>query len=155
MPKFKNQTTIVEPDGEVRVLSKTYNTRVKVQEFYATFINHVQFLYSLNNTEKNIMIYCCNNAAFNTGEVRITPKDRVRMMDFFAVKKAALSNNINSLIRKNLLIGEKGIYLINPSLFWKGTFDGRENLLSNPTISFKVEYSIESTEEEFDDSEAP
>ncbi len=155
MARLKNETSITEPDGEVRLMSKTYNTKIKVQEFYATFINHVQFLYTLNNTEKNIMIYCCNNAKFNSGEVRITPQDRIEMMAFFNVKKAALSNNIKSLIAKNLLIGQKGKYLINPELFWKGTFDGRESLKANSRISFNVNYSIEVEDEDFDDSEAP
>lgn len=150
MSRLKNQTTITEPDGEVRLMSKTYNTKVKVKEFYATFIDHVQFLYTLNNTEKNIMIYCCNNAKFNSGEVRITPQDRIEMMAFFNVKKAALSNNIKSLISKNLLIGQKGKYLVNPELFWKGTFDGREDILANSVVTFHVNYILD-----FNDSEAP
>jgi len=154
MSRLKNETRIVEGD-EVRVYAKTYNTKVKVKEFYATFIDHVQFLYTLNNTEKNIMIYCCNNAKFNSGEVRITPQDRIEMMAFFNVKKAAICNNIKSLIAKNLLIGQKGKYLINPDLFWKGTFDGRESLKATSMISFKVNYTMEVEDEDFDDSEAP
>lgn len=148
MAKFKNTTHITEPDGEVRVFTKTYSTKVKTEEFYATYLNHVQFLYSLNNTEKNIMIYCCNKAQYNTGEVDITPKDRLKMMALFDVKKAALSNNIKSLMSKNLLVGEKGSYVINPNLFWKGTFDKRTDLIDNSTILFSINYSVDLTSED-------
>ena len=137
---LKNESHVIDEDGKVHVTTKTFRTKIKAENFFATYLKHVQVLYSLNNTEKNIMIYLCEKARHDTGEVDITPRDRERMMMFFDVKTSAISNNIKSLKSKGILIGDKGSYVINPELFWKGTMDKRQELLSNHT--FEITLSI-------------
>lgn len=138
--RLKNESHVVDEDGKVHITSKTYSTKIKPEAFFSTYLKHVQVLYALNNTEKNIMIYLCEKARHDTGEVDITARDRERMMMFFDVKTSAISNNIKSLRAKNILIGSKGSYLINPEVFWRGTFDKRQELLANH--SFEITLSI-------------
>ena len=138
--RLKNESHVTDEDGKVHVTTKTYSTKIKSEAFFATYLKHVQVLYSLNNTEKNIMIYLCEKARHDTGEVDITARDRERMMMFFDVKTSAISNNIKSLKTKGILIGAKGSFIINPEVFWRGTFDKRQELLS--THSFEITLSI-------------
>ena len=59
--RLKNESHVTDEDGKVHVTTKTYSTRIKSEAFFATYLKHVQVLYSLNNTEKNIMMMTMKN----------------------------------------------------------------------------------------------
>ncbi len=137
---LKNETVFTDEDGIVHHRSKTFRTKVKTEAFYATYLKQVGVLYEMTATELKMMIYLCQKARHDTGEVDITPADRAKMMAFFGVKTSAITNNLKNLVKKEILIGAKGSYVINPLLFWKGSFDSRERLLQ--TSSFEIKLSI-------------
>lgn len=59
----------------------------------------------------------CNKAAFNTGQISLSSKDRLDLMNELDIKKTTLSNALKELADKNLISGSKGSYTINPQIF--------------------------------------
>lgn len=59
----------------------------------------------------------CNKATFNTGEISLSSKDRMDLMQELNIKKTTLSNTLKELTDKKLIAGGKGSYTINPKIF--------------------------------------
>lgn len=137
---LKNTVVDYDENGVPRTRSKQFRIRVRSEEFFAVYLEHVGVLFKLNATEIKILIYLCKKAKFDTGDVDITAADRIRMMGLFDVKKAAISKNINSLITKKILFGERGSFTINPRLFWKGSVESRNEIAKD--ITFEINYKV-------------
>ena len=137
---LKNTVVDYDENGVLRTRSKNFRIRVRSEEFFAVYLEHVGVLFKLNATEIKILIYLCKKAKFDTGDVDITAADRIRMMGLFDVKKAAISKNINALITKKILFGERGSFTINPRLFWKGSVESRNEMSKD--VMFEINYKM-------------
>lgn len=136
MTKLKNVTETVDTTtGEVITTSKSYTIKSTTPEFYMTFINAVAPIYQITRiTDRHVLNKLCELSEYNTGRVKLTPAIRKELLTALGQKGKAmstsqLSNSLSRLIKANLISGSSGDYLVNPSIFWKGTNAMRERLL--------------------------
>jgi hypothetical protein len=146
MKRLINEKTIDVVDqntGEVITCttSKSYSIKTDTDEFYMSFIEFMQPFFDLQSTtDKNLIAKLCTRAEYNTGKVRITAQDRIDLTKELEVDKSTLSRSIKKLVEKQLISGERGIYFINPLIFWKGDTKTRSELLKKGlsiTMEFK------------------
>ena len=129
--------------GEIGTIETVKKQRISFESepFYMVFIDYVAPLYKLSNsTSKNVLAWLCNKAAFNTGQISLSSKDRLDLMNELDIKKTTLSNALKELSDKNLISGNKGSYTINPQIFWKGDLLTRNKILDVKEI--QVAFSI-------------
>ena len=130
--------------GEVARLETTKRHKITIESdgFYMVFIDYVAPIFKLTNgTAKSVLSWLCCHAQFNTGRVSISQADRKEIMDSLDISKNTLSRSLNELCQKKLLKGERGTYIINPFLFWKGDLKSRNALLDAEEI--QISFSIE------------
>lgn len=122
--------------------SKTFIKEIKSEKFYMTFIDYISPLFNLKtDTAKSILAWMCSNAEFNTGKVKLTTEDRKEICKELDISPNSLTNNLK-LLKNNLLIsGERGNFLINPQIHWKGDTQTRDKVLNSSDI--RITFSIE------------
>lgn len=153
MSKKWNQTTTVvnqiNPEtGEQEQIAtkKTWSSSFKKDKFYMTFIEFVSPWYELkSDTAKNLLAKMCELAEYNTGVVRLTTAVRKEVCNDLHISPNTLTNNLSLLKSKKLIQGDKGDYIINAQIFWKGDAESREKLLNTET--FRVIFELDSKEE--------
>jgi len=139
--KLKNETVVISENGVEVTTSKTYSVKVKTDEFYMTFLDYVGPFFDLTKpTDKNLMIELCTMAEYNTGIVRLTAHDKKDIANKFNVAVHSIENSVTRLKQKNLITGDKGRYLVNPFIFWKGTTEERNKLIKQSKVSFGVSF---------------
>lgn len=142
--KLKNETTkeVIDPNtGElVSVTSqKTFTIKTTTESFYMTFINHSKHLFKLNSaTDIKLIIKLCELAEYNTGRVILPSPLRKEVCEELEISSQQFSNAVSNLKKKKIIKGTKGLYNINPLIFWKGTTDMRSQILKNIEITFKI-----------------
>ncbi len=83
----------------------------------------------------------CTKAEYNTGRVLLPTSERVRLCELLDISNNSLTNNLALLKKHNLISGERGEFIINPQIHWKGDTQTRDRLLqdSNMKITFSIE----------------
>lgn len=147
MKRLINETTIESVDkstGEVIVqtTSKSYSVKTDVDTFYMSFVEFMQPFFELRSTtDKNLIVRLCTEAEYNTGKVYITTEYRDTLCEFLGIDKTALSKSLKRLKDKGLLFGDRGSYVINPIIFWKGDTKTRDTLLkSKDGLSINIQF---------------
>lgn len=144
--KLKNETKVDYVDtetGEIATLttSKTYSVKVKSDKFYMTFIDYALPVFRLkSDNARKVLDWMCMHAEYNTGAVHLTAKAREQMALDINICNNTITNNLAKLKRLDLISGDKGEFLINPLIFWKGDSKTRDKLLENNElqITFKI-----------------
>lgn len=145
--RLKNEKIIelVNPEtGEMQTIAtqKEYSIKIKSDEFYMTFIDYISPMYKLKSENaRKLLVWLCCHAEWNTGEVNLTAADRKNITDELGICNNTITNNLQSLKKLNLISGEKGKFIINPQIFWKGDTKTRGQLLQSNEI--KIKFSIE------------
>lgn len=145
--KLRNEQRVetVNPEtGELQTIitAKEYSTRVKTDEFYMTFIDYVSPMFKLKSENaRKLLVWLCCHAEWNTGEVNLTAADRVIISEELNICNNTITNNLQQLKKLNLISGEKGKFIINPQIFWKGDTKTRGQLLKDGEI--RIKFSIE------------
>ena len=147
MEKYQQiiQTQTVDlSTGEIKEYEtqKTFTKKVETDSFYMTFIDYVAPLFNLkSDAAKNVLNWMCCHAEYNTGKVQLTTNQRDLACKELGMKSNSLSNHLKKLKDLNLINGEKGDFVINPQIFWKGDTITRNKLLedNNIKIIFKLE----------------
>lgn len=121
--------------------SKIISRKIQDDAFYMVYIDFIAPFFKLKNNAKNILIWMCNHAEFNTGRVSLTTKDRETLADEIGICANTITNNLAALKKAGLIEGEKGVFNINPQVFWKGDLKARRDLLANN--EFKIKFSID------------
>lgn len=135
----------VDPEtGLVEVIetSKSFVTKVSGDEFYMTFVKFMSSFFKLNSINAvNILVWMCQHAEYNTGTVYLTTAGRKEIEESLGICKNTISNCLKSLKDLKLISGEKGIYIINPLVFWKGTLATRKKMLDDQELRITFEIS--------------
>ena len=144
---FEKRTEVVDPEtGEVTgsiTTEKKYVYNLDPDKFYMTFIDFAAPIYKLNSdSAKNVLQWMCCNAEFNTGTVYLTPARLEEMSKYLDIPKQSIYNNIVKLKKLGLVSGERGTFLINPEIFWKGDMQARRQLLEASGNTLSVIFSI-------------
>lgn len=129
--------------GEVVTMeqTKTFIKEIKSDAFYMTFIDYISPFFNLRtDTAKSVLAWLCASAEFNTGKVKLTTEDRKQLCKILDISPNSLTNNLKILKDNNLISGERGNFLINPQVHWKGDTKTRDKLLTNNEI--KITFSI-------------
>jgi len=137
------QREYLDPEtGELVTIdySKTIRRKIKASAFYMTFIDFVAPQHNLKLNAKSILQWMCEHAEFNTGMVSLTTKARENMAKDMNICVNTITNNLATLKKEGLISGEKGEFIINPQIFWKGDIAVRERLLQDKDIqiTFKI-----------------
>ena len=83
----------------------------------------------------------CSHAEYNAGKVSLPTQERSRLCELLNISNNALTNNLSVLKKLKLISGERGEFLINPQIHWKGDTKTRSRLLQDNDM--KITFSIE------------
>ena len=143
--KLKNQIdqkVVDTTTGEVIEVTtqKIYSIKVNSDKFFMTFIEMIAPVYKLKSlSDLKLMIKFCEIAEYNTGKVNISSSLRKEICQQLEMSTNSFSISLKSLKDKRLITGDKGTYIINPEIYWKGTIDVRSSMMKNLKISFDIE----------------
>lgn len=112
---------------------KTIRKKVTAETFYMVFLDYVKVFPSLKKSGINNLVLqqFCKIAEFNTGNVNLPAKVREDVCTELGISTQQLTNAINALKEDKLIAGARGLYQINPQIFWKGDQRIRKNELLN------------------------
>lgn len=150
MLKFNTltQREVLNPEtGEYEVVeySKTFTTKVKEDTFYMTFIDYISPLYGLKpDKARELLVWMCSNAEYNTGKVSMPTAARKKITEELDISSNSITNYLRKLKELKLISGEKGEFIINPQVFWKGELNARKALLKDSKL--RITFSIDSKE---------
>lgn len=146
MAKYE-QSTIKEiidrETGEVLTaeLSKTFVKKVSEDNFYVTFIDYISSFFKLPPNAIKVLTWMCKNAEFNTGKVTLASKTRDKLANETGISPTTITTNLSTLKKAKLISGERGEFIINPQIFWKGELKARREILKDANL--RVTFSIE------------
>lgn len=137
-------------DPETGEIIKTEVTKVfkinmgKQEPFFMTYCSYLSSFYQLKYADDIKIIIKLNEwAQFDTGEVQLSPKRRLEITEELKIRNDAISKSLKRLKEKSLISGEKGAYLINPIIFWKGDKAKRRELLVGSGLDVHFKFKIE------------
>lgn len=148
---FLESTTHEFIDPETGQLNYTEKKKVvkinmgKQEEFFMTYCNYLKSFYNLKYADDIKIIIKMNEwAVFDTGSVQLTPKRRLEITDELGIRNDAISKSLKRLRDTNVIEGDKGDYIINPVMFWKGDRAKRRELLMKEgglsvTFNFEID----------------
>lgn len=138
------QREVVNPEtGELVTIesSKTFTTKITEDKFYMTFIDYMGPIFGIKpEAAKSLLAWLCAHAEYNTGKVSLSAADRKQICTDLQVSNNSITNYLRSLKELKLINGEKGTFIINPSVFWKGELAARRKLLEDKDI--RITFSI-------------
>lgn len=120
---------------------KTFTQKVEKDKFYITYIDFIAPFFKLKSAKaKDLLIWMCNHAEFNTGRVLLNANIRSEISKELDISAGSITNNLKALKDLNLISGEKGTFTINPQIFWKGDEKARKAFMGEQEI--KIKFSI-------------
>lgn len=89
---------------------------------------------------KMLFTWMCNHVQTNTNKVLMPPAIRIQISEELNMSSGSITNNLKALKDLNLISGEKGVFTINPQIFWKGDEKARKAFMCEQEI--KIKFSI-------------
>jgi len=123
-------------------IEKHFKTKVEKDKFFVIYLKYLSSFYGLTSAlDIKLLIKMCELSEYNEGKVVISTGVRCDIMKELKTASSNISRSLKSLKNKSLITGDKGVYYINPQLFWKGSEVTRqESLLSDEGVSFKLTF---------------
>lgn len=151
MAKYESlcQREFVNPEtGEVTTIetAKSFTRKIKEDNFYMVFFDFIGSMYGLKPDKvRDLLMWMCVHAEYNTGIVRLTTEDRKEVQKQLSVSNNQITNYLKKLKDLKLISGKNGVFTINPQVFWKGELKARRALLadSQVRITFSIEDNIQ------------
>ena len=120
---------------------KIFTQKIEKDKFYITYIDFIAPFFKLKSAKaKDLLIWMCNNAEFNSGRVLMPTEIRDQISKELDMSANGITNNLKSLKDLNLISGERGVFTINPQIFWKGDEKARKAFMNEQEI--KIKFSI-------------
>ena len=117
---------------------KTFTQKIEKDRFYITYIDFIAPFFKLKSAKaKDLLIWMCNNAEFNTGRVLMPTEVRDKISKELDISPNGITNNLKALKDLNLISGQKGTFTINPKIFWKGDEKARKAFMNEKEIQIK------------------
>jgi hypothetical protein len=148
--RYTKQTVVQKVSvetGEVHEfeVEKVFIAPTSSEPFYMTYIKNLAPLFQLSSAiEIKVLIKLCCLADFNTGRVDLSALLRKEICTELEVSPNHFTNCISNLVKKELISGTRGAYVINANVFWKGDEKTRQELLkagAKIAISIKIDES--------------
>lgn len=138
----KTNVIVDQSTGEVLQYEseKVYKEKINSDNFYMIFSDYSNRLYRVNSgVAHNVFIWLCTHAEFNTAKVSLTSADRSDLRAELDISDSQLTHALKILKDKSLITGERGRFIINPEVFWKGDQRIRKSeLLKNKELEVTV-----------------
>jgi hypothetical protein len=143
-----NTRNIVDPEtGEVigTEVSKFVSVNLgKQEEFFMTYCKYLSSFYELKYADDIKIIIKFNEwAEFDTGKVDLTPKKRLEITESLGIRNDSISKSLRRLLDIGLINGDRGSYVINPIIFWKGDKAKRKELLESEGLRVEFNFKID------------
>ena len=144
MAKLKNEIVQEVLDIETGELIRTttqkvYSSKINSESFFMTFIEAIAPIYKLKSaTDLKLIIKFCEIAEFNTGKVIISSSLRKDICEQLGISNNQYSISLKSIKEKGIVTGDKGTFVLNPSIYWKGTVKSRESIMKDFTITISI-----------------
>ena len=120
---------------------KIFTQKIEKDKFYITYIDFIAPFFKLKSAKaKDLLIWMCNNAEFNSGRILMPTEIRDQISKELDMSANGITNNLKSLKDLNLISGERGVFTINPQIFWKGDEKARKAFMNEQEI--KIKFSI-------------
>lgn len=147
---IKSKTVdIIDPETGEIVGTET-NKFIKVnlgkqEEFFMTYCKYLSSFYELKYADDIKIIIKFNEwAEFDTGKVDLTSKKRLEITEALGIRNDSISKSLRRLLDAGLINGERGSYIINPVIFWKGDKAKRKELLEGEGLKVEFNFKIDS-----------
>jgi hypothetical protein len=143
-----NTRNIVDPEtGEITGSETNKFVEIKLgkqEEFFMTYCKYLSSFYELKYADDIKIIIKFNEwAEFDTGKVDLTPKKRLEITESLGIRNDSISKSLRRLLDIGLINGDRGSYVINPIIFWKGDKAKRKELLENEGLKVEFNFKID------------
>lgn len=132
--------------GEVKLVEtkKLHKITTKSEDrFFQVYYETLASVYQLKYADDlKLLIKLAELAEWNTGRVLLPPTIREEVCKSLEIHTTNLSKSLKRLKEKDLIQGERGDFVINPSVFWKGEKSVREQALKEGGLYFTIKFSI-------------
>lgn len=136
---YEKQTADPET-GELITTLKKFRLKIDGDNFYMSYIEYMSGFFKLKSAiDIKLLIKFCMGADYNTGKISISPAMRTEFEETLSISSSQISQSINNLKRLKLISGDRGFYLINPSVFWKGQSTVRSEMIKAHHVTFSID----------------
>lgn len=144
---YEEVKTVVSEDGETISAEITTIKKVSKETFLQVYLDDFMSLMKIKEgSEYKIVLWIGKNMNFDTNEIALIKAIKERMAIDIGTNIRTIDNSVSSLVAKKILTQKgRGLFILNPKLFFKGSLDSRNNLLK---LIRKVEYEFTDYEEE-------
>lgn len=119
---------------------KVITEKINVENFYMTFVDYIAPVFKLRSeVALKLLIWMCENAQFNTGQVSLTTEDRKNLTKELGISTNQITNNLKRLRELKLITGQNGKFQLNPQIFWKGDAKTRQEILKDKALKISFE----------------
>lgn len=132
MPRYKNVTNKVDHvTGDIVEEVSIYTIKVKTDKFYMGFFGKEEKILEVKSLlARNILDLLFKHVHYNTGIIHISTGLRHELMEKLKANSPNFSRALKSLIDADLLLVEaRGVYKLNPDVFWVGESKERTKYL--------------------------
>jgi hypothetical protein len=141
-------TTTVDPDTGQIIITDVQKTHVvTLQEedrFFMIYLSMLQSFYQIKYVKDvMLLVKLAELCDYNTGKVDLSTQLRAQICEELGIKPSNLSTTFKRLVESKLLVGEKGSYTVNASLFWKGDNKTRKQVLKDKGLEFNIKFQME------------
>ena len=133
-----------DSDGNKRRWTKKFSVKVKVENFYITYIDNLSgYLKLTSNADKIVLAYLCTKAEYDTGRAAISAEERLKACEMISISSQQFTNSVSKLKQLKLITGRSGFYMINPAIFWKGNSKTRSKLLKDNKLAVEFDFVVD------------
>lgn len=140
------QEFVDQETGEVKLIEtrKLHKITTKSEDrffqvYYETLANFYELKYA---DDLRLLIKLAELAEFNTGRVLLPSSVREKLCEELKLHTTNLSKSLKRLKEKDLIQGERGEFVINPNVFWKGDKNIREQAMKEDGLYFTIKFSL-------------
>lgn len=125
-------------------ISKTFTVKKDVEPFFLTYSRCMSMLYDLTSLSAvKILWKFLEYAKYNTGEVFITSQLKKDIIKDLNISLSVYNKSLIILKDAEIITGDRGQYLINPMIHWKGDFKTRERLIASKGLKVTIEPNVD------------
>jgi hypothetical protein len=144
----KSETTsfVNDDTGEITLIEtkKLHKIQTKSEDrFFQVYYETLASFYDLRYTDDlKLLIRLAQLAEWNTGKVLLPASIREEICTHLTIHTTNLSKSLKRLKEKDLIQGERGVFVINPNVFWKGDKEMREKQLKEDGLYFTIKFQL-------------
>jgi hypothetical protein len=148
---YEKESVVVNEHGETLTTELTTVKKVNKETFLQVYLDDFMSLMRIKEgSEYKIVLWIGKNMNFDTNEIALIKAIKERMSIDIGTNIRTINNSVSALVSKKILIQKgRGLFILNPKLFFKGSLDSRNNLLK---VIRKIEYEFTDSNEEIQDN---